>query len=306
MKLSVIVLAYNSADTIRETLDSITNQINGLEQDAEIIVSDDGSKDNTKEVLLEYQNNKQINLLFNAKNIGVVKNFFNAYNHCHGEYIMVCAGDDYWLPGKVTDQLFYMDQHEETSMCCANALSYDPQNGELYQRVGFSEKIISFEKLLVLNTIFAVTACVRKEILDKYIETINPINKDWLMEDYPIWLWISKNGQIDYIDENMAVYRMGENTISRPGSQSKQLAFEESTWDVLQYYARTGTERRLAEAGHLQRLESIYLRYNDSRGYRTVIKQKKGIKSKLLYVLSFYPGFTMVVNKRRNKRHTKE
>jgi glycosyltransferase involved in cell wall biosynthesis len=100
MKISVALIVYNGAKYMRTQLDSILAQT--LKVD-EIIVCDDASSDNSKEILEEYKN-KHPNLFFihyNNQNIGPTKNIEKAIQACTGELILLADQDDYWEPNKV-------------------------------------------------------------------------------------------------------------------------------------------------------------------------------------------------------------
>ncbi len=93
---SVIVTSYNYEDFIEETLDSLIGQ---TYQNFEIIVVDDGSKDNSVQVIKDYMK-KCDNIKFfqhpKMENKGLVATIVLALKHAKGEYIAFCESDDYW------------------------------------------------------------------------------------------------------------------------------------------------------------------------------------------------------------------
>jgi len=100
MKISVAFIVYNGAKYMRTQLDSILAQTHGVD---EIIICDDASSDNTKEILEEYKN-KHPNLFFlhyNNKNLGPTKNIEKAIQTCTGNIILLADQDDYWETNKV-------------------------------------------------------------------------------------------------------------------------------------------------------------------------------------------------------------
>ena len=94
--VTIITPAYNRADYLRETIESI------LQQDypnVEYIVLDDGSKDNTVELLEEYTGR----LIWEShKNMGEIRTVNKAYGMAKGEYIAVINSDDPLLPGAIS------------------------------------------------------------------------------------------------------------------------------------------------------------------------------------------------------------
>ena len=99
MKISVAFIVYNGARYMRTQLDSILAQTHKVD---EIIVCDDASSDNTKEILEEYKKSYP-NLFFlhyNNKNLGPTKNIERAIQACTGDIILLSDQDDYWEPNK--------------------------------------------------------------------------------------------------------------------------------------------------------------------------------------------------------------
>lgn len=97
-KISVALTTYNGEAYLKEQLDSIL--CNLREQD-ELIISDDGSKDNTPEILREYGGKDPRIHLLKGPGQGIKKNVEHAIRHCTGAYIFLADQDDIWMPDKV-------------------------------------------------------------------------------------------------------------------------------------------------------------------------------------------------------------
>ena len=82
--------------------------------------------------------------------------------------------------------------------------------------------------MIQYNSIPAASVCIRNELLKKYINEVRPLDKDWKMEDYPMWLWFSMNSKIVYMDNRFIVYRVLENSISHQIDIEKQLSYQKS------------------------------------------------------------------------------
>lgn len=106
--ISVIIPAYNCADTISKALNSVKNQT--YEGRVEIIVVNDGSTDNTSEVVKDYHNaNPDLLLKFiNQKNGGVSKARNAGLAIAEGEYIALLDSDDEWVDSKLVVQMDYL------------------------------------------------------------------------------------------------------------------------------------------------------------------------------------------------------
>ncbi len=94
--LSVCMATYNGGRFLHEQLESILSQ---LEENDELIISDDGSTDNTVSIVESFHD-PRIRLLFNEKH-GVNNNFENALSHSKGDIICLSDQDDVWRKRKV-------------------------------------------------------------------------------------------------------------------------------------------------------------------------------------------------------------
>lgn len=108
--VSVVVVTYNDADYIIETLNSIKSQ---SYRNIELIVSDDGSKDETIELTNKWfeENSNcfaKIQLLTVVKNTGVTGNFLRAEKAATGEWLKTIGGDDILLPNCIQENINYV------------------------------------------------------------------------------------------------------------------------------------------------------------------------------------------------------
>ena len=95
--LSVCLASYNGEKYLQEQVNSILLQ---LTSEDELIISDDGSTDQTIEILKSY-NDSRIKIYSNHRSSGVNNNFQNALEHAKGDIIFLADQDDVWLPDKV-------------------------------------------------------------------------------------------------------------------------------------------------------------------------------------------------------------
>lgn len=95
--VSVCMATYNGGRFLKEQIDSILSQ---LSINDELIVSDDGSTDDTISILKSY-NDSRIKIYYNLGRQGCNANFENALKHAIGDYIFLSDQDDVWVEGKV-------------------------------------------------------------------------------------------------------------------------------------------------------------------------------------------------------------
>jgi len=106
--ISVCMATYNGAKYIEEQLTSILNQIG---KNDEVIISDDGSSDNTKEIIGKFQDNR-IRFVENQGKHGFTHNFENCLSLAHGDYIFLSDQDDVWMDNKVCSVLTALENYD--------------------------------------------------------------------------------------------------------------------------------------------------------------------------------------------------
>lgn len=97
-RISVAMISYQGEKYIEEQLDSILAILGPKD---EVIISDDGSTDRTREILVRYESQDERVRMINGPKAGVKKNVENALRSCEGEYIFLADQDDIWMPEKV-------------------------------------------------------------------------------------------------------------------------------------------------------------------------------------------------------------
>lgn len=96
--ISVCMATYNGEKYIKEQLKSILKQLGPCD---EVVISDDGSKDNTKDVIDSIED-KRIHYYVNSGTHGFTHNFENALRHASGNFIFLSDQDDIWMDNKVS------------------------------------------------------------------------------------------------------------------------------------------------------------------------------------------------------------
>jgi glycosyltransferase involved in cell wall biosynthesis len=219
MKISVAFIVYNGAQYLRTQLDSILAQTQKVD---EIIICDDASYDNTKEILDEYKN-KHPNLFFihyNTKNIGPSKNIEKAIQACTGELILLADQDDYWETNKVDTVVKWFDQNPNMHGVFTNG-SLMNSKGDLdnkyalwdimsfpYKTVKSKTELNSNLKLYintVENAVTGATLAIRNNLpfLHKPFPTIkNLVHDRWLAIN------LSENNSLGILEDKLIRYRI--------------------------------------------------------------------------------------------------
>lgn len=100
--VSVVMITYNHAEYLAQAIEGVVNQQCSFP--FELIIGEDASKDNTRDIALEYQRCYPhiIRVLYSASNVGMNANGQRTFDAARGEFVAFCEGDDYWC---ATDKL---------------------------------------------------------------------------------------------------------------------------------------------------------------------------------------------------------
>ncbi len=116
--LSVIVPNYNHAQYLESRVSSILAQ---LTDNMELVIVDDGSTDNSVEILEKYASqDARLKLIKSPKNAGVVSAANTAISASKGKYLVFFASDDIVLPNFFSKTLAVLKEHPEVPLCCSN------------------------------------------------------------------------------------------------------------------------------------------------------------------------------------------
>jgi glycosyltransferase involved in cell wall biosynthesis len=124
IKASVIIPTFNRAEYLGQAIESVLSQ---TLQDFEIIVVDDGSTDNTREVALSYKDTR-VNYV-HKDNGGVSSARNTGIKTSRGEYIALLDSDDIWLPDNLERKVKILDSHPDIGLVCSDAYFLDNKTG---------------------------------------------------------------------------------------------------------------------------------------------------------------------------------
>ena len=121
IKLSVAIPTYNEARYIREALDSIISQLGEINEEVEIVVSDNASTDETSEIIGEYQRKYPfIKYFCNDENLGADRNFDLAVRRSKGEYVWLFSDDDKLKSGAIKKVLEVLKKYPNIGLIWVN------------------------------------------------------------------------------------------------------------------------------------------------------------------------------------------
>ena len=228
MIASIFCLVYNHENYLRQTLDGFLMQKTNF--DFEIVVGEDCSTDNSRNILLEYkvQHPTKFKLLLHEKNIGMVENVIATLEACTGNYVALCDGDDYWTdPNKLQKQVDFLEKNKEFSICYHRVKILNDLNGEIKDEIlnTFLEtKEYDILDLAKGNLMHTPSVVFRNNQLSL---SKNEKFKESPASDYFIHMLNARFGKIKYLPDSMAIYR--ENSTSSVWSAHLDKIFFKAT-----------------------------------------------------------------------------
>ncbi|WP_159332007.1 glycosyltransferase family 2 protein [Streptococcus pyogenes] len=224
-KVSIICTNYNKAPWISDALDSFLSQVTDFE--VEIIVIDDASTDDSREILKSYQKKSsgKIKLLFNETNIGITKTWIKACLYAKGKYIARCDGDDYWTDSfKLQKQVDVLEASKRSRWCNTDFDFVNSQGDLLYANAfssGHTPLTDTYEKVLALKGMtMASTWLVDADLMRQVNQKINVDTPD---DTFDIQLELFQLTQLTYIKNSTTIYRMTTDSDSRPTDTPKMI-----------------------------------------------------------------------------------
>lgn len=216
--ISVIIPTYNRIEYLKQTLDSVLEQ---TYQNIEVIIIDDGSTDNTREVILSnkdrrikyiWQENSGLPAL--ARNKGL--------NAARGEYVAFLDSDDLWLPAKLEKQMQAFDNNPGLLLVSTNGY-YFRENYRKKMKSIITDKKISFRSLLRDNIIITSSVLMKSEVM-KQIGLMDEDPRIKAAEDYDYWLRILnyRDNSALVLKDRFVMYRLHRNNLNKFGQISRQ------------------------------------------------------------------------------------
>ncbi len=207
--VSVIITTYNYAAFISEAIDSVLNQTVSAD---EIIVVDDGSTDDTFDVLARYRQRGQITYV-RQPNQGPSAARNRGIQESSGNLVAFLDADDTWLSEKLELQLAWLEDHLDASMVSGQMIWWHVEGG--------SRRVVRFEPLsptrlrreLVIRNVAGnpSMALIRRNAIDKVgiFDTALRWGEDW-----EFFFRLSRVGELGFVTEPVIVYRWHRQNLS--------------------------------------------------------------------------------------------
>ena len=247
--VSIILPTYNCASFLPHSIGTILSQ---TYNSYEIIVIDDGSTDNTKEVLypfmqrIKYIRSEQNKGLPTARNIGI--------RPAQGKYIAFIDADDLWLPEKLQTDIEYFETHPEVSMVYSKHINVDEKGEDLNgnTRKQLPSGNIFLQLFSEQNFVISSSVVVRKEVF----ETTGLFDEQLVnCQDWDMWLRIAFHFKVAGINKPLVKYRHNPHSLSK--NRNNVLKYQKIVIDKI-YNKFKDTENSITEKVYKKRLASHY------------------------------------------------
>ena len=225
------MITYGHEKYIREAIEGVLMQECDFE--VELILANDCSPDKTDEVIQDILKNHPkaswIKYLKHDKNIGMMPNFLFALNHCKGEFIAVCEGDDYWTdPLKLQKQVGFLEANPDYSICWTKyyvknetgALS-SLQEPDWIQHLDAKNNItIDLNSIFTPYCTYTLTVLFKRESLD-----LSLLNQSKYAKDNSLYVMCLGKGKGVLLNFYSSVYRLHQGGVYSNASEFKQKYF---------------------------------------------------------------------------------
>ena len=230
--VTICCMVYNHEDYIKQAFDGFLIQKTNF--DFEIIVHDDASTDNSKNIIEDFaKKDSRFKPIFQKSNKyskGERITFKYLFPKCNSKYIAICDGDDYWTdPLKLQKQVDFLENNLDYSIVGAKLHNLDQKAGVVSDWEHEKNKILNADirNLIDGNFIYTSSSLFINDF------KIEPWWQDFPIGDWPFFILQIKDRKIKILDEFMGVYRVHNKGIFSKISLIKQLQTELNCLEIL-------------------------------------------------------------------------
>lgn len=222
--ISVIIPSHNRSNTVSQTIQSIIDQ--NFDKRFEIIIGDDCSTDNAREVLQEYQQKypEIIRLIFHEQNIGLGANWATCVKAAKGKYLCNCDNDDYWHnPDKLRIQFDYMESHPDENVIITNHRNHNRDTGVITEELAWIDRSVTLQQAFFQGKqrFCNATIMYRAEFLRKHLNLDDFIKYQFTLQDWNTWIILSAYTDFTILPVSTATFGIETESITRPATYEK-------------------------------------------------------------------------------------
>lgn len=264
--VSVLMITYNHEAYLAEAIEGVLAQ--ETEFQIELIIGEDCSTDQTRQIALEYQklHPESIRVLYPNENNGMLRNLKTLFFASKGDYIALCEGDDYWcLRDKLQLQIDFLARRPNYGAVHTDYNKLIKLFGwwRAYKSFKFRSNLNIptgdiFERLLEWFFVTTCTVVIRRPLMESFYQSkMSDLN--YKVGDVPLFVFVARNSQFGYLPIPSAMYRTTPGSIMNSGAQNALHRMKDALAmydDFFSFYNISGDKRRAIEA----RLASDFLK----------------------------------------------
>ena len=217
--VSAVIASYNMAQYLPQAVNSVLAQ---TYPNVEVQIVDDGSTDDTAEVVRQWAGNPRVHVHF-QKNAGAATAKNQGMKLSRGAFVALLDADDVWLPDKLSRQMPLFSATAEVGLVYSDYQRMDGEGRALPQAVTPMRRGWVAGPLLVENFVAYSAVIMRRECLERTGYFDESLSMGF---DYDLWLRLSAHYQFDFVPEATVRYRVWSGQLSRNYRKRWQVAIQ--------------------------------------------------------------------------------
>ncbi|MET6998758.1 glycosyltransferase [Chitinophaga sp. H8] len=214
--VSVIIPCFNSSMFMREAIESIMNQ---SYPELEILLIDDGSTDNTLDIIQELSAlDGRIKLVRNERNLKLVNTLNKGISLCNGKYIARMDADDIACPLRIEKQVAYMETHPEIGLLGSFIEEFDDKRiiGRGIQPIS-DERIRAY--IFTASAFFHPGVLIRRDVLSAH--NLQYEEQFTIGQDHALWINMLQHTKAANIPEILLRYRVNAQSLTQVSNRNR-------------------------------------------------------------------------------------
>ena len=268
-KVSVVIPSFNHTKYINECIQSVLDQ---TFHDFEILITDDGSSDNSLQMIREFKD-PRIHLDVFPINRGACPAVNNCIRQASGQYIAVLSSDDAWEPTKLEKQVAFLDTHPEIGAVFTRVLFIDETSRLIESKDNIYFHVFdqgNRTKEAWLNYFFYRGNCLCHPSLlirtSCYDEVGLYDERMASLPDFDMWVRVCLKYQIHILDEKLVRFRLMQGETNASGNRpSNHIRIRFESLQIYQHYLKINDKdmfiKVFPEATRYGSIESKYIPY---------------------------------------------
>ena len=234
--ISIILPVYNGANRLKEAIESVISQSC---TEWELLVIDDGSTDNIKDIVDNFvKNDSRIRYIRNEANLGIQKTLNRGLKEAQGKYIARLDDDDSWIDkDKLKKQFEFLEKNKDYVLVGTGAILTDENEKEL-SRFTMTENDSDIRNKILSKNCFIHSSVMFKKNTAFNFNGYDESRSTLHIEDYDLWLKMGTVGKFSNLSRYSVSLKQGEHTISAKNRVNQALGIINEIKKFKNYYPK--------------------------------------------------------------------